>query len=67
MLCPVCIQREEREVEMIPMYDEHPNWILFCRKCDHRHENSYCKRVLSCGFGRRKIFCFFEGEIAKKC
>ncbi|KIQ77640.1 hypothetical protein RW25_28840 [Bacillus sp. L_1B0_8] len=39
MLCPVCIKRGEREVEMIPMYDEHPNWILFCRKCDHRHKN----------------------------
>ncbi len=39
MLCPACIKREEREVEMIPMYEEYPNRILFCRKCNHRHEN----------------------------
>lgn len=39
MLCPVCAKREEIEVEMIPMYDEYPNWILFCSECDHRHEN----------------------------
>ncbi|MEM5682797.1 hypothetical protein AAHB64_01735 [Bacillus toyonensis] len=29
MICPVCVKREEKEFEMIPMYDEYPNWILF--------------------------------------
>ncbi|EOQ05309.1 hypothetical protein KOY_04543 [Bacillus cereus VDM021] len=38
MLCPRC--SEEKKVEMIPMYDEFPNWIFFCRECDYRHENS---------------------------
>ncbi|WIY59019.1 hypothetical protein [Bacillus arachidis] len=37
MVCPRC--SEEKEIEMIPMYDEYPNWILFCKKCDYRHEN----------------------------
>lgn len=23
---------------MIPMYDEHPNWIKFCTTCDERKE-----------------------------
>ncbi|UOB98562.1 hypothetical protein BTI679_59620 (plasmid) [Bacillus wiedmannii] len=32
MLCPACIKRDEREVEMIPMYEEYPNWILFLQK-----------------------------------
>ena len=25
---------------MKPMYEEHPNWITFCSKCDTRSENS---------------------------
>ncbi|MEH6891624.1 hypothetical protein V7024_18435 [Bacillus sp. JJ864] len=37
MLCPRC--SEEKQIEMMPMYDEYPNWILFCTKCDYRYEN----------------------------
>jgi|GEM_PF-4851866 hypothetical protein len=29
-ICPNC------GIELEPMYDEHPNWIKFCPKCDYR-------------------------------
>lgn len=29
-ICPNC------QTELMPMYDEHPNWIKFCPKCDYR-------------------------------
>lgn len=25
---------------VLPMYDEHPNWLVFCRSCDQRWESS---------------------------
>ncbi|MGX5633510.1 hypothetical protein [Bacillus thuringiensis] len=34
-ICPSCSKRN-----LIPMYDEHPNWIKFCRYCDFRTDNS---------------------------
>lgn len=26
--------------KMLPMYEEHPNWIKFCSQCDSRSENT---------------------------
>lgn len=26
--------------EMLPMYEEHPNWITFCKRCDTRDTDS---------------------------
>ncbi|MDZ3956222.1 hypothetical protein U0X36_25770 [Bacillus thuringiensis] len=34
-ICPHCSKGR-----LIPMYDEHPNWIKFCRYCDFRTDNS---------------------------
>lgn len=49
------IEELEEEVEyekcscggyMMPMYDEHPNWIKFCSMCDSRSEDSDMSPVL---------------------
>ncbi|MDZ5480064.1 hypothetical protein [Bacillus thuringiensis] len=34
-ICPSCSKGN-----LIPMYDEHPIWIKFCRYCDFRTDNS---------------------------
>ncbi|MEC5241112.1 hypothetical protein P9C03_27845 [Bacillus mycoides] len=34
-ICPHCSKGR-----LLPMYDEHPNWIKFCRYCDFRTDNS---------------------------
>lgn len=34
--CP----RADCNGEMLPMYEEHPNWIQFCRVCDLRYDAS---------------------------
>ncbi|MEQ2529065.1 hypothetical protein WMO40_20535 [Bacillaceae bacterium CLA-AA-H227] len=31
---------------MMPMYDEFPNWITFCSRCDSRNENSEASPIV---------------------